>query len=148
VDRHKREDVIRYRQEVFLPKVKELLGYTIQYDKKSDGTWDPIYPLLPLGVKQHVFYFYNKSCFYRYNYKKSIWLDSITKQQKMPGKSKGKLVHCSDFIRPKGRIKACCPSSKEWEDARKIIYPGSNGDPWRDTKQLLAQLSTTIDIFE
>jgi hypothetical protein len=64
--------VIRYRQEVFLLKVKELLGYIIQYDEKSDGTWDLIYPLLLLGVKQHVFYFYNKSCFYRYNYKKSI----------------------------------------------------------------------------
>jgi hypothetical protein len=38
VDRHKKEDVIRYRQEVFLPKVKELLGYIIQYDKKNDGT--------------------------------------------------------------------------------------------------------------
>jgi hypothetical protein len=113
VDRHEREDVIRYRQEVFLPKVKELLGYTIQYDEKSDGTWDLIYPLLPLGVKQHVFYFHDKSCFHGYDYKKSIWLDSITKQQKIPGKSKGKLVHCSDFIRPEGRIKARYTSSKE-----------------------------------
>ena len=66
----------------------------------------------------------------------------------MPGKSKGKLVHCSDFIGPKGRIRVLCPSGEEQEDARKIIYPGSNGDPWWDTKQLLAQLSTTIDIFE
>jgi hypothetical protein len=60
-----------------------------------------------------VFYFYDESCFYGYDYKKSIWLDSITKQQKMPGKSKGKLVHCSDFIRPEGRIRVPYPSGEE-----------------------------------
>ncbi len=49
-----------------------------------------------------MFYFYNKSCFHGYDYKKTIWLDSITRQQKMPRKSKGKLVHCSDFIRGLG----------------------------------------------
>jgi hypothetical protein len=34
------------------------------------------------------------------------------------------------------------------EDARVIIYPGSNGDPWWDTKQLLAQIKTAIQIFD
>ena len=34
------------------------------------------------------------------------------------------------------------------EDARVIIYLGSNGDPWWDTKQLLAQIKSAIQIFD
>ena len=34
------------------------------------------------------------------------------------------------------------------QDARKIIYPGSNGDPWWDTKQLMDQIRSAIEIFE
>ena len=33
-------------------------------------------------------------------------------------------------------------------DARKIIYPGANGDPWWDTKQLMDQIRSAIEIFE
>ena len=33
-------------------------------------------------------------------------------------------------------------------DARKIIYPGSNGDPWWDCKQLLEQIDEAVSIFE
>jgi hypothetical protein len=33
-------------------------------------------------------------------------------------------------------------------DARKIIYPGSNGDPWWDTDQLLVQVESAMEIFE
>jgi hypothetical protein len=150
VDGHEREDVIRYRKEVFLPKINQILSYATQYEQKDDGTWEVIQPLLPLGVKRHVIYFHDESCFHGYDYKKTVWLDGVTKQQKMPGKSKGKLIHCSDFIGPEGRIRVS-PSDEEYDsvlDARKIIYPGSNGDPWWDTKQLLAQLSTTLNIFE
>ena len=33
-------------------------------------------------------------------------------------------------------------------DARKIIYPGANGNPWWDTKQLMDQIRSAIEIFE
>jgi hypothetical protein len=33
-------------------------------------------------------------------------------------------------------------------DARKIIFPGSNGDPWWDAAQLLEQMKDAISIFE
>ena len=38
VDRHEREDVIAYRQEVFLPLIAELDLYTRQYKEKDDST--------------------------------------------------------------------------------------------------------------
>jgi len=144
VDGHEREDVVAYRQTVFLPLMAKLDSYTRQYTENDDGTWKVVEPLLPVGVKRHVMYFHDESCFHGHDYKKIIWLDSVTQQQKMPGKSKGKLIHISDFIGPEGRIRM----PDLGLDARKIIFPGAGGDPWWDTKQLLVQISTTLDIFE
>jgi hypothetical protein len=50
VDGHEREDVIAYRQEVFLPMMAKLDSYTRQYEEKDDGTWNIIEPILPPGV--------------------------------------------------------------------------------------------------
>jgi hypothetical protein len=71
----------------------------------------------------------------------------------MPGKSKGRLIHDSEFVGPEGRIRVpndkgiFIPDDPDL-DARQIIYPGSNRDPWWDTKQLLVQIIRTLDIFE
>ena len=34
------------------------------------------------------------------------------------------------------------------DEARKIIYPGSGGDPWWDTNQLLEQVKHAVNVFE
>ena len=62
----------------------------------------------------------------------------------MLGKSKGKLIHVSDFIKSKGRIAILDLGL----DAQKIIYPGARGDLQQDTKQLLIQISIALNIFE
>ena len=118
--------------------------YTRQYTKRDNSTWQVIKLSLPLSVKPHIIYYHNKSCFYKHNYKKIIQLDSITKQQKMLGKSKGKLIYVSNFIRLKGRVNIL----KLNLDARKIIYPGVGGDLQQDIKQLLVQILITLNIFE
>jgi hypothetical protein len=151
VDGHERPDVIQYRQEVFLPLINELLSYTVQYEEDEAGTWHTIPPLLPIGGQVHIMYFHDESCFHGFDYKKSLWL--ADNQQKMPGKSKGRLIHDSEFVGPEGRIRVpndkgiFIPDDPDL-DARQIIYPGSNGDPWWDTKQLLVQVTRTLDIFE
>ena len=33
-------------------------------------------------------------------------------------------------------------------DAQKVIFPGSNGDPWWDTDQLMVQMKSMIEIFK
>ena len=48
----------------------------------------------------------------------------------MLGKSKGKLVYCSDFIGPNKRITIYNTEGVITKNTRKIIYLGSNGDPW------------------
>ena len=34
------------------------------------------------------------------------------------------------------------------QDAQKIIYPESHGDPWWDNEQLMVQIRSAIEIFE
>jgi hypothetical protein len=57
----------------------------------------------------------------------------------MPGKNKGRLIHNSEFIGPKGYIRILnnkgifIPDNSDL-DIYKIIYPGSNRDSWWDTK--------------
>jgi hypothetical protein len=64
-------------------------------------------------------------------------------------KSRGRLIHVSDFITSEtGRLVQHDGSGRITHDARKIIYPGSNGDAWWDTKQLLTQVKDAIAIFE
>jgi hypothetical protein len=71
----------------------------------------------------------------------------------MPRKSKGRLIHNSEFMGPEGRIRVpninniFVPNHPDL-DAQQIIYPGSNRDPWWNTKQLLVQVTRTLNIFE
>jgi len=61
----------------------------------------------------------------------------------MPLKSKGGLIHYSDFISLEGRL------TISQKNTRKIIYPGSPlKTPYWDTKQLLEQVTEAINIFE
>jgi hypothetical protein len=64
-------------------------------------------------------------------------------------KGRGRLIHVSDFINEEdGRLVLLDKDGQIIRDARKIIYPGANGDPWWDTKQLMDQIKIAIEIFE
>ncbi|PVH67303.1 hypothetical protein DL98DRAFT_603364, partial [Cadophora sp. DSE1049] len=144
IDGHERADVIEYRQIEFLPQIAQYQALSTNYEEDANGVLQPITPDLPLGEKEHVIYYHDESCFHAKEYSKRIWLDE--NQQKMPLKSKGGLIHCSDFISLEGRLVIGL------RDARQIIYPGGpNKTPYWDTvdtKQLLAQVASAIDIFE
>ena len=59
----------------------------------------------------------------------------------IPKKERGRLIHVSDFIEPEtGRLVARGSDGEIVQEARQIIYPGSNGDPWWDCKQLIEQM--------
>jgi hypothetical protein len=64
-------------------------------------------------------------------------------------KGRGHLIHVSDFINEEnGRLIVRDSQGNITQDARKIIYPGSNGDAWWDNNQLLVQVKEAIRIFE
>jgi hypothetical protein len=60
-------------------------------------------------------------------------------------KSQGRLIHVSDFINEEtGHLVVKNPDGSIKHDACKIIYPGTNGDPWWEHKQFLAQVKSII----
>ena len=118
VDGHKRADIIEYRQNDFLPKLALLQALFTNYEEDANGVLQLIPPILPLREKEHVIYYHDKSCFHAKDYSTRIWLDK--NQQKMPSKSKGGLIYCSDFISLKKRLII------GQKDARKIIYLGGS----------------------
>ena len=64
-------------------------------------------------------------------------------------KGHGRLIHISEFINPEtGRLVYRDGNGVVLDEARKIIYPGSNGDAWWDADQLLEQVKHAIEVFE
>ena len=64
-------------------------------------------------------------------------------------KGRRHLIHVSEFINPMtGRLVLHDAQGNIVDEARKIIYPGSKGDAWWDTEQLLAQVKHAIEVFE
>jgi hypothetical protein len=72
-------------------------------------------------------------------------------EQILVKKSRGRLIHISEFIEEiNGRLVVReVPDGRVTKEARQIIYPGSNGDPWWDCKQLIQQVKErAIPVFE
>lgn len=65
----------------------------------------------------------------------------------MRKKGRGRLIHVSDFINSEdGRLVSRDAHGNITQDARRIIYPGANGDAWWDTAQLITQVKKAIEI--
>ena len=71
-------------------------------------------------------------------------------EQILQKKGRGRLIHVSDFIEEgHGRLICRNPDGSISQDARKVIYPGTNGDPYWDCNQMIEQVETAaIPIFE
>ena len=70
-------------------------------------------------------------------------------EQPLQKKGRGQLIHVSDFICSQtGRLVLLDKDGEIVQDARKIIFPGSNGDPWWDNDQLMVQVKNAIKVFE
>jgi hypothetical protein len=52
--------------------MNELLSYTVQYEEDEASTWYTILPILLISGQVYVMYFYDKSYFYGFDYKKSL----------------------------------------------------------------------------
>jgi hypothetical protein len=69
-------------------------------------------------------------------------------EQLLRKKLRGRLIHISDWLNEEdSRLVLKDGSGNIICDARKVIHPGSNGDPWWDCDQLLVQVREAIDIF-
>ncbi|KAK0207757.1 hypothetical protein IW262DRAFT_1450785 [Armillaria fumosa] len=146
VDGHERPDVVKYRDEKFLPEMKDLESRMTQYELR-DKVLIPVPPTLKPGEKEILAEFHDESTFHANDHVLSAWL--AKGQQKLQKKSRGRLIHVSDFVNEAtGRLVVRNEAGEIIEDARKVIYPGSKGDPWWEVEQLLVQVKAAIKIFE
>lgn len=71
-------------------------------------------------------------------------------EQIIPKKDREHLIHDLEYIEPEnGRLVVKGPNGEVLKEALQIIYPGSNGDPWWDSKQLIDQvIKKAIPVFK
>lgn len=113
------------------------------YDKHLQ----PTPPTLSPGVTEVIPCFHDESCIHANEFKSRAWLEK-GRGQILQSKSRGKLIHVSDFlVAQTGRLVLRDGDEANGvikKDARKIIYPGAGGDPWWTCKDVIKQVSASL----
>ncbi|KAE9399002.1 hypothetical protein BT96DRAFT_957397 [Gymnopus androsaceus JB14] len=130
--------------DVFLPA---MAAYEQRMARYEGPELKRVLPTLQPGEKEVIAEFHDESAFSALEYKSKVWLaEGQTILQK---KTRGRIIHVSDLINQVNGPLVCRDADgKITRDARKVIYPGSNGDAWWDTEQLLVQMKEAISIFD
>ena len=144
MDGHERNDVVEYRNNVFLPVITR---FEARMAKHEGPESKKIMPEIQEGQRRIIIQYHDECCFHVNDEARNLWLRES--EQPLRKKGRGRLIYVSDFINEEdGRLVLLNEDGQIIRDARKIIYPGSNGNPWWDTKQLIDQIRSAIEIFE
>lgn len=107
-----------------------------------------------MGEKRHVPVTHDECCFHANDRQKACWIKDD--EQQLRQKSRGRLIHISDFLTEEHGRLFLSPADIETNkkgppekclkvtDARKIIEPGKNHDKWWDMEQLCEQVSPIL----
>jgi hypothetical protein len=142
-DGHERKDVIDYWNKL----LKELEALDSLFVKYDNITLKPIYPTLPAGQHYHHAISHGECGYHCGEQESSIWIRDD--QQALRKKGQSKLIHVLDFVIESHRqlcltpnMINALPKSQHLEvaNARKIIYPRKNADPYWNMEQLLKQV--------
>lgn len=127
VDGHEREDVVLYRNNVFLPLWKQFSQRFVVFEE--DGSWQPPPGLMP-GEKPIVFITHDESAFNANDGKRQGWMKKG--EQPLRPKTKGKGIMVSGFLTPGGRLKVPdhIPDSELLNNPMWVIVDGA---PIRDS---------------
>lgn len=142
-DGHEREDVVKYRKELFLKQWDEVESRMLLHDRDGKVVQTPKLPNFPhtLRVEQVA---HDESTFYAHDQRKVRWIpegESPTPAKKGDGIS----LMVSDFCTPSlGWL--CSPDGSR--EARILFKAGKNHDGWFDSEDILQQTDLAIDLFE
>lgn len=166
MDGHEHPDVVKYRDNIFLPRMEQLEWRMAKYIPDHEGNMSRIEPDLQPGEREIIAEFQDETCCQANEHVSSAWcaIQTITiflyisfvlvrlkeGQQILRKKGRGRLIHNSDFIEEvNGRLVIRNDDGTIHRSARKIIFPGSNGDPYWDCLQLIDQVKNlAIPVFE
>jgi hypothetical protein len=144
MDGHECADVVEYRQQVFLPAMAKFERWMAHY---KGPELKHVAPNLAPGECKIIPNFHDESTFHANEESRSAWLRKD--EQPLRKKGHGRLIYVSAFINPEnGCLIHLDQSGHVLRDSTKIIYPGSQGDAWWDTDQLLVQMGEAVEVFE
>lgn len=99
IDGHEREDVVKYRQDNFLPAWAKLAQRMVIFSE--DGTWTLLLGLQD-GKKPLVLVTHDESTFNANDGKRHIWMEKGKTPLRPKGRGKGIMI--SEFLTPGGRL--------------------------------------------
>ena len=139
-DGHEREDVVYYRQNVFLPAWYQYESRMRTWDK--DGNEQPL-NLAP-GTKPVVPWFHDESIFYANDRRESQWVHKDSSPVPYT-KGEGASLMAGEHFSPDYGF---CRSRDGSRTARVVWKPGKNRDGYFDSEDFLKQVDSCMDILE
>lgn len=141
-DGHEREDIVKYRQECFLPRMAELLRRSAEFD--VDANELPCPEPIPEGMKEVIVHMHDESIFYAHDRRSMRWCHS-SENPKPYAKGEGQSFMVADFVSAK---LGWLTSLNGEESARVTLKPGKERDGYFSSTEVLDQLSNAMNILE
>ncbi len=140
VDGHERNNVVEYRQTIFLPTIAELqLNMRIWNDGVAELT-----DSLQEGHCPIVVWYHDESTFYAHNRRMVYWVH--TSEKAVPrAKGEGASLMVADFV--SADFGWLCSPDKE-ESARVLFKAGKNREGYFTNDDILKQTTNTMNILE
>jgi hypothetical protein len=136
VDGHEREDVVSYRNKVFLPSIAKLEERTRKFG--SGDTADSLHP----GIKRIVVWFHDESTFYANDRRRTRWVHQ-SETPKPYAKGEGHSLMVADFVSADyGWLSS--PDGKE--SARILFRAGKAREGYFDNENIRQHLALAMEI--
>ncbi|KAI0371201.1 hypothetical protein BV20DRAFT_942876 [Pilatotrama ljubarskyi] len=143
VDGHERENVVRYHQETYLPKMAILDIDAPQFDSEH-GNPIPVPRVFGPLNRPTLYLFHDESIFYAHDRREICWVPP--NETPVPRKKgEGVSLMIADLMSPQLPTGWFCSKDGE-KSARVIFHLGKNHDGYFTNPDVLAQLSTAMDI--
>ncbi|KII90431.1 hypothetical protein PLICRDRAFT_106718 [Plicaturopsis crispa FD-325 SS-3] len=142
VDGHEREDVVEYRQKVFLPIWEEFLPRTRVYIDGDEVYGPPEKPYCRRTIAWH----HDESTFYANDRRKLRWVH-VNENAVPYAKGEGASLMIADFVSAEhGWLRA--PEGKPKQEARCVFKAGKAREGYFTNAEILKQASEAMDILE
>ena len=137
-DGHEREDVVTYRNKVFIPKWQEFMYQMATWDKDLKEH-------LPSEEGRRVIaWFHDESVFYAHDCRKKGWYHKDA-SAKPYAKGEGTSLMVADFVSADFGWLTSPDGSRS---ARRLFRPGANRDGYFTNEQIIEQVDEAIDILQ
>ena len=140
-----REDVVCYRQEVFLPEMQRLLDLGLQ-ERTENG--DIIPKEIPVGETRKILMTHDESTFNANDGKRQMWIQNDSQSLRKKSKDRGIIV--SEFLTPRGWLAVPEHISADGLPRRQATeYLEYGPDNYRSSEKIVQHtLEIAISIFE